>query len=91
MKKVFKYSMTIQDVTIIELPKDAEILHVDHQENGNVKDFQLWALVDPNIEEKEKRIIRIAGTGHPIGRERRYINTFQMHNGALWFHAFELD
>ena len=89
IKKVFKYTMQINDRVEVELPEGAEILTVQCQ----LDQPQLWALVDPQAQ-RETRVFRIAGTGHPIeydmGSEYKYIDTFQMMNGSLVFHVFEM-
>ena len=40
------------------------------------------------------RHFRLSGTGHPLGEDYlriiNYIGTFQMENGALVFHLFEI-
>ncbi|GAI73877.1 unnamed protein product [marine sediment metagenome] len=50
-------------------------------------------MVDSEIE-KETRHFRLSGTGHPLGddylRIINYIGTFQIENGALVFHLFEI-
>ena len=92
IKKVFKYSITPNDIIEIDLPKGAEILTVQSQYDQP----QLWVLVDPDAQ-TEKRYFRLAGTGHPIhydmgdmGSEYKYINSFQMNDGQLVFHLFEI-
>jgi hypothetical protein len=87
MQAVYKYPVEIADYVYLELPEEAEILTVQVQ-GGNVF---LWALVNPDAPSQE-RILRIAGTGHPIieSEDLRYISTFQLHGGQLIFHAFQL-
>jgi len=89
MLSIFKYPVLIQDHFTLELPKDAEILTVQTQRGTP----QLWAMVDSETE-KEKRYFRLTGTGHPLGddylRIINYIGTFQMGNGTLVFHLFEI-
>jgi len=86
MKKVYKYRLEIKDEQTLELPEGAEILTVQSQLGMAC----LWALVDPE-RKKEKRIFRIAGTGHPIddNKKYKYIDTFQLYGGDLIFHVFE--
>lgn len=51
---------------------------------------QLWALCDETAD-YEQRKIAIYGTGNPMPDDTGdYISTFQMHNGTLVFHAFEV-
>jgi len=89
MLSIFKYPVLIQDHFTLELPKDAKILTVQTQRGTP----QLWAMVDSETE-KEKRYFRLTGTGHPLGddylRIINYIGTFQMVNGTLVFHLFEI-
>jgi len=88
MKKVFKYQFVANDYVTFGLPIGAEILTVQEQK-GNLC---LWALVDPNEHWIENRVIRMAGTGHPIDdvAQYRYINTIQLLGGELIFHFFEV-
>jgi len=89
MLAIFKYPIPIKDHSTLELPKDARILTVQIQRGTP----QLWALVDSETE-KETRYFRLSGTGHPLGEDYlriiNYIGTFQMENGALVFHLFEI-
>jgi len=71
------------------LPRDAKILTVQTQRGAP----QLWAMVDSETK-KVTRYFRLSGTGHPLGDDYlkiiNYIGTFQMGNGALVFHLFEI-
>lgn len=93
MKRVYKYKEKLNDIVTFTLPCGAEILSVYVQDDHS-GEVCLWALVDPELLPSINRKIRIAGTGHPIEdapqKYRKYINTFTMMNGALWFHAFEV-
>ena len=90
MNKIYKYNLRIEDQQVIQMPIGAKILTVQVQK-GQV---QLWALVNPEIP-TQARTIEIIGTGNPINDdivgERNYIATFQLHDGSLVFHVFELD
>lgn len=91
MKKIFKYEVLIRDHFNISMPKGAKILTVQAQH----KVPQLWALIDPD-EEETLRNFRLAGTGHDIPAdlhregEYKYIGSFQLFNGDLIYHLFEL-
>ena len=88
MLKVFKYDISINDYFTVNLPQGAQVLKVEEQYGKP----QLWALVDPNAPQGE-RTFRFVGTGHPINdaiEQLKFINTFQMKNGALIFHIFEV-
>lgn len=89
MLKVFKYEMPLNDYFDLDLPRGAKILKVDTQFDLP----QLWALVDPDESIMEMRKFRFAGTGHPIVEELEkleFIDTFQMRDGNLIFHVFEV-
>lgn len=93
MLKVYKYPIPLKDYVEIELPAGAKILHINEQHNSlQDKELMLWALVDPNISLKEKRKIRIVGTGHPIqGLEKlKHINTAILFSGDYVLHFFEV-
>ena len=86
-KQIWKFEL-YPNVTVIDMPKGAEILTVQTQDEIPF----IWVLVNPeNLE--EKRQFEIYGTGHDIycdmGIERKYINTFQLSGGSLVFHLFE--
>jgi hypothetical protein len=87
MKTIWKFELDFNST--FEMPKGAEILTVQLQ-----KDIPcLWALVDTE-KELEKRHFETYGTGHPLSYERGnskvYIGTYQIANGALVFHVFEM-
>lgn len=87
MKKViWKFPFTVTDSIRISMPIDAEILAVQTQSNQPC----IWALVNAE-HKKEDRYFQVIGTGHPIESDPgKYIGTFQLHNGGLVFHLFEL-
>lgn len=86
-KRIFKYQLEIDDSQSLLLPKGAEILTVQAQDNNPM----LWALVNPD-EETEERNFETFGTGHPVGYdmgvERTYIGTYHV-KGDYVFHVFE--
>ena len=85
MRTIWKYNFEITDVLAIEMPRGAEIIHIDTQSDVP----SLWALVDPEAG-KEGRRFRIFGTGHPIDSSTlSYLGTFQTNGGQLVFHVFE--
>ena len=84
--KVFKYRLHITDILYIDMPKGAKMLDVQMQ-NGYVC---LWALCDENNAQQERQIA-IYGTGHPMpDYPGEYVATFQMDDGALVFHVFDM-
>jgi hypothetical protein len=70
------------------MPIGSRVLTVQSQ-NGQPA---IWVLVDPKHPEEE-RSFRMCGTGHRISEDEttNYIGTFQMDNGSLVLHLFELD
>ena len=88
MKRVFKYPLVIDDVVEVIMPKGAKVLTVQMQHNVPC----IWAVVESEETELESRFFRIAGTGHGIVDEivDNYIDTFQMRDGMLVFHLFEI-
>ena len=88
-KRIYKYTLEQMGIQSITLPKGAEILTIQTQFN----DAQLWALVDPEEQDREERRIEIFGTGHAIyydmGVNRKYLATYQLDDGNYVFHVFE--
>ena len=84
--RIWKWMLNMTDVQAVEMPDSAKLLTVQLQ--GGMP--QLWALCDENAP-KEPRRIAIYGTGNQMPDEPgEYIATFQLHGGALVFHAFEV-
>lgn len=84
--KIYKYNLKVTDYQIINLPKGAKILDIQTQYN----EPKLWALVDEKAE-LEKREFAIYGTGNPLPDDiGEYLATFQIHEGQLVFHVFEV-
>jgi len=88
---IFKYKIECpaEDTFSIEIPETARILTVQTQ---NEQPY-IWALVSRKKENKKVyRTFRIAGTGHIINEKiSEYIGTFQLENGGLVFHLFEIE
>ena len=89
MLTIYKYPIPIEDHFTLELPEGAKILTVQMQ--GGMP--QLWAMVDSE-KEKKTRYFRLGRTGYPLGddylRIVNYIGTFQIEDGILAFHLFEI-
>lgn len=84
---IWKYELVVADTQNIEMSPDAKLLCVQVQRDAP----KLWALVDETREGKELRTIAIYGTGNPIpSNPGEYIDTFQLFDGSLVFHAFEV-
>ena len=81
---IYKYKLQPH----VTLPKGAEILHCDVQNDQ----WQLWAIVDTDPKSlTETRHFQVLGTGHKFESSDRqlmkYISTFQQ--GMYVWHVFE--
>lgn len=86
---IWKYELPLEDIFAIGMPKDAKILCV---QISLVTDKPvMYALVDPENEFEQREFI-MRGAGHLIedASKYQYIGTFQMKNGILVFHVFEI-
>lgn len=81
--KIFKYKLELADEQLVSLPKGAELLTVQVQNNQPC----LWALVDEKATLKTNTVL-IYGTGHQVDKRGKYLGTFQLGNGSLVFHVF---
>lgn len=85
-KQVWKWVLSPQDLSTIQVPNGAQFLHVGEQEGA----ICLWALVNPVETKREERTLRIAGTGHNLSNGRfDYIGPVHLDGGRLIFHVFE--
>jgi hypothetical protein len=90
-KTIWKFELAIDNKSVILMPKGAEILSVQLQNNSPV----IWAQVNPTELDKEPRVFEMFGTGHPvpcdIGIDRKFLGTIQpIENGfSFAFHIFE--
>ena len=85
-RQIWKFQFPVQDDIEIEMPMDAEVLHVEVQ--GEMP--CLWAQVDPSLP-RVKRQFHLYGTGHHMhNTPQQHVGSFQMHGGALVFHLFEV-
>jgi hypothetical protein len=88
-KTIWKFELETTDNQTIEMPVNAKILTVQTQNKVPC----LWALIDPR-ESKEKRFFEVFGTGQEVlddyGVNKNYLGTYQLHDGCLVFHVFEL-
>lgn len=88
MNTIYKYPIEVTDTQVVRMPKNAEILSIQVQ-NETVC---LWAKVDSNEKVMEERSISVYGTGHPmvhIGGKEIFLGTIQLAAGKLVFHVFE--
>jgi len=88
-KTVWRYAIPVADDFTLMMPKGARPLCIQVQDDIPC----LWALVDPTQQEVGRRF-RLAGTGHPLTYDTEtiliHIDTFQIEDGALVFHIFEV-
>jgi hypothetical protein len=86
MKKIFKYPIPVADEFFLQLSVFAEILTVQLQKS----EPQIWVLIDPD-DPKYERKFHLYGTGMSISNDPHvYIGSFQMLQGALVYHLFEV-
>lgn len=85
MKRVYKYPLQVDDINTLEVPGgyNSKVLSVQVQGNTPCA----WILVNPDLPTSPIKL-RIAGTGHDIHEEVEFIDSFQMMDGRLVFHAF---
>lgn len=87
---VHKYGLEGLNRFTIKMPKGAEILKCDSQNNVPV----MWALVDREEELEEREFIS-TGTGHEMTFEKndgvlKFIGTTTHHSGTFILHFFEI-
>lgn len=86
-KTIWKFPIPCEDIFKLDLPLGAKVLTVQTQ----IGTPCIWVLVDPEMEETPYWF-RLAGTGHPLDpvESETYVGTFQLRDGALVFHLFQL-
>lgn len=88
MKKViYKYRLNCYP-TQQYLPVGAKFLCIQNQNETP----QMWFIVDPKEQETEQRnfVTRPTGAMFYTNQSTDYLGTFQLDNGRLVFHVFEL-
>ncbi len=84
MRRIYKYSVPVQDRIEIMMPEECLVLscQVQHGEPW------IWAVVDDQSPMVPHHF-HMVGTGHPADHlEGAFIDTFQMEGGRLVFHLF---
>lgn len=89
MQSIYKFKLqpNANSVSIIQIQKGAQILHVAYQGS----DFQVWALIDKDAK-LTNRIFFIFGTGWEIGKNESFDNlkfVGTVFTGPLVFHVFD--
>ena len=90
MLAVWKYPLPFPtyDEFNLTMQKGAKVLTVQVQGDQPC----IWALIDASAPTEVRRF-RVAGTGHWLEQERAcldYVGTFQLNDGQLVFHLFEI-
>lgn len=84
--RIWKFPLDITDRQTLAMPEGAKMLDVQMQGDTCC----LWAMCDQNAPMRVREVA-IYGTGNPMPNDPgEYVATFQMHGGALVFHAFEV-
>lgn len=90
MKTIWKFVLPIADECALDMPPGAQILTCQEQSGMPV----IWAVVDSSAPMTERRRFRIFGTGQAFDlnwpNDSAYVGTFQVMEGALVFHVFEV-
>jgi hypothetical protein len=83
---IWKASLQVQDMQVVDMPRGAQILYV--REQGGVPCVWFWC---DTKQPKEPRLIATIGTGHdaPIPGEGRYLGSYFVRDGQYVFHVFE--
>ena len=87
MRTIHKYPVSVTDEFVINMPRGAEILSIDLQNDMPY----MWVLVDTNNNSKIRKF-RVFGTGQldiPYGV--KYIGTFIILCGNFVGHLFEIE
>jgi hypothetical protein len=88
MKTIWKFELTPNRLQSVPIPAGGTILTV--QTKGDNAPL-MWVLVDPDMPTQERcRGIDTANTAVPDD-PGRYVGTFQIMEGTLEFHLFEMD
>lgn len=83
MRTIHKYSININEETILSLPANVEILSAGLDGRGHPS---MWALLNPN-DPTEKKTFVVKGTGSTIENNLWYVKTFKQ-TPFIW-HLFE--
>lgn len=95
---VWKFDLELKDLQAVDMPRGAQLLHVDVQFQGVAEHAKVWALVEP-AQPTARRLISVHGTGHfvnrmasttdPVGTLPEYVSSFDVNGGLLVFHVFD--
>jgi hypothetical protein len=87
MKTIYKYPFHVGQFQIVNLPRGAEILTAQEQDNQ----LFIWAKVDAGEGEFVSRTISVFGTGHAIVDDKnlKYLCTVVTKHSEMVWHVFE--
>ena len=90
LRSIWKYPLEVTDLQVLELPGfSARPLSVQVQRGGPC----LWALVEPDAEEKFKYQITTVCTGQLLQKNPpwNFLGTYQLEHSGLVFHVFSIE
>jgi hypothetical protein len=91
MQTIWKFKVEPSESFRVSMPRGATLLDVQAQGFGVKAEVFVWALVDSDAPEASRHL-SVVGTGHDAGHigEAEYVGTFQLGQGVLVFHLFDL-
>jgi len=87
MNTIYKYTLKVTPIQMLDLPLYSKILSVESQD----EDIVLYAMVDTEQAKKWVTMIRIYGTGFQLTKdidEFNFLGTVKLDEGKLMFHVF---
>jgi hypothetical protein len=83
MTTIWKATLKLTDVQLVEIPEGGEILCAREQHDQ----ICIWYRCNPDAR-KVGHKVAIVGTGHPSPEDGNYIGTAFLRGGSLVFHVF---
>lgn len=90
MRTIWKFELDHMPDSTLIMPEGSHILSFMEQFNH----LFIWAMVNPETQEKVERTFVVYGTGHPITEDTtklHHIGTIKYMEGALIWHLFERE
>ena len=91
MKRIYKYTFTLDNKFFMAFPRGAKILKIAKQEGQPRGIYCVWALIDPKEPAIVKRAFAVFGTGHDIDNVDQYEYIDTILDGAYVWHFFEVN
>lgn len=85
MKTIWKYELTANPTTVLEVPFGGQVLCVQNQ-------YELpciWVLVDPDLPKEQRTFVLYPTGGSMPDSPGAYLGTVQLLHGGLVLHVFE--